>query len=158
MRADLHRARACVDRRERAAWILIGAGLAAWTAGDAFWSFHLSGLEEIRYPSLADAAHLLLFPAIYAGIVLLVRARVPRFHASLWLDGAIGALAIAAVGAALMYPAIDNATQGNASAVATNVAYPLGDLLLVGLRDRRRGPHGVASRARLRPDRDRARA
>ena len=61
-----------------------------------------------------------------------MRARVPKFHASLWLDGAMGALAIAAVGAALMYPAIDNATEGNASAVATNVAYPLGDLLLVG--------------------------
>ena len=125
-------ARGVLDRRERAAWILIGVGLAAWTAGDAFWSFHLSRMEEISYPSLTDAAHLLLFPATYAGIVLLVRARVPKFHASLWLDGAMGALAIAAVGAALMYPAIDNATEGNASAVATNVAYPLGDLLLVG--------------------------
>ena len=125
-------ARGATDARERAAWILIGAGLAAWAAGDAYWSFHLSRLEEISYPSLTDAAHLLLFPATYAGIVLLVRARVPRFHASLWLDGAMGALAIGAVGAALMYPAIDNATQGEASVVATNVAYPLGDLLLFG--------------------------
>ena len=125
-------ARGVTDARERAAWILIGVGLAAWAAGDAYWSFHLSQLEEISYPSLTDAAHLLLFPAAYAGIVLLVRARVPRFHASLWLDGAMGALAIGAVGAALMYRAIDDATQGDASAVATNVAYPLGDLLLVG--------------------------
>ena len=63
---------------------------------------------------------------------LLVRARVPRFHASLWLDGAIGALAVSAIGAALLYPAIENATQGDVSAVATNVAYPLGDMLLFG--------------------------
>jgi two-component system, cell cycle response regulator len=125
-------ARGVADRSERAAWILIGAGLAAWTAGDVYWSFHLSQQQEIRYPSLTDAAHLLLFPAVYAGIVMLVKARVPRFHASLWLDGAMGALAIGAVGAALMYPAIDNATQGNASEVATTVAYPLGDLLLGG--------------------------
>ena len=74
----------------------------------------------------------MLFPAAYAGIALLVRARVPRFHASLWLDGAIGALAIAAVGAAILYPAIERTTQGDVEAVAVNVAYPLGDLLLVG--------------------------
>ena len=74
----------------------------------------------------------MLFPAAYAGIALLVRARVPRFHASLWLDGAIGALAIAAVGAAILYRAIERTTQGDVEAVAANVAYPLGDLLLVG--------------------------
>ena len=124
--------RGVLDGRERVAWILIGLGLGAWAAGDALWTFYLSHQEEISYPSAADALHLLLFPATYAGIVLLVRARVPRFHASLWLDGAMGALAIGAVGAALMYAAIDHATEGNVSTVATNVAYPLGDLLLVG--------------------------
>ena len=125
-------ARGAGPRGERAAWILIGTGIAAWTAGDAYWAFHLSHQEEIAYPSLADAARLMLFPAAYAGIALLVRARVPRFHASLWLDGAIGALAIAAVGAAVMYRAIEPTTQGDVEAVAANVAYPLGDLLLVG--------------------------
>jgi two-component system cell cycle response regulator len=125
-------ARGIGARGERAAWILIGTGIAAWTVGDAYWAFHLSHQEEIAYPSLADAARLMLFPAAYAGIALLVRARVPRFHASLWLDGAIGALAIAAVGAAILYRAIERTTQGDVQAVAVNVAYPLGDLLLVG--------------------------
>ena len=105
-------ARGVTAHQERAAWILIGSGIAAWTVGDAYWAFHLSHQQEIAYPSLADAARLLLFPMIYAGIVLLVRTRVPRFHASLWLDGAIGALAIAAVGAAILYPAIERATLG----------------------------------------------
>jgi diguanylate cyclase (GGDEF)-like protein len=117
---------------ERAAWLLIGSGLAAWTAGDAYWVFHLSNQQEIVYPSLSDAARLLMFPAAYAGMILLVRARVPRFHASLWLDGAIGALAISALTAAVLYPAIERATRGNIEAVAANIAYPLGDLLLVG--------------------------
>jgi two-component system, cell cycle response regulator len=125
-------ARGVTARHERAAWALIGGGIAAWTAGDAYWAFHLSHQQEIAYPSLADAVRLMLFPMVYAGILLLVRARVPRFHASLWLDGAIGALAIAAAGAAVLYPAIERATHGDVEAVATNVAYPLGDLLLVG--------------------------
>lgn len=128
---------ACVGRalcapNERAAWALIGCGLAAWTVGDAYWTFHLSHQQEVAYPSVADAARLLMFPAAYAGIVLLVRARVPRFHASLWLDGAIGALAIAAVTAAVLYPTIERATHGDVEAVAASIAYPLGDLLLVG--------------------------
>ena len=125
-------ARGIIAKGERAAWILIGAAIGAWAAGDAYWSFHLADLETVEYPSLADAMRLLMFPAAYAGIVLLVRARVPKFHASLWLDGAIGALAVAAVGAALMYPAIERATQGDVSAVATGIAYPLGDMLLIG--------------------------
>ena len=125
-------ARGIAGRDERAAWLLIGGGLAAWTAGDAYWAFHLADRQEVVYPSAADAARLLMFPAAYAGIVLLVRARVPRFHASLWLDGAIGALAIAAVTAAVMYPAIERATHGDVEAVAASIAYPLGDLLLVG--------------------------
>ena len=125
-------ARGVSSDRERAAWILIGLGIAAWTAGDAYWAFHLSHQQVVAYPSLADAARLMLFPMIYAGIVLLVRARVPRFHASLWLDGAIGALAVAAIGAAILYPAVERATHADLQAVATNVAYPLGDMLLVG--------------------------
>jgi two-component system, cell cycle response regulator len=125
-------ARGASAREERAAWILMGFGLGCWAAGDAYWSFHLSSQEEIRYPSLTDSLHLMMFPAAYAGIALLVRARVPRFHASLWLDGAIGALAIAAAAAAVLYPSIESATQGDVEAVATNIAYPLGDLLLAG--------------------------
>jgi two-component system, cell cycle response regulator len=125
-------ARGALAREERLAWILIGCGLAAWTAGDSYWAFHLSGRQAIEYPSIADAARLLLFPAAYAGIALLVRARVPRFDASLWLDGVIGALAVAAVGAAVLYPALEGATQGELEAVATHIGYPLGDLLLIG--------------------------
>jgi two-component system, cell cycle response regulator len=125
-------ARAFSGRGERLAWALIGAGLAAWTAGDAYATFHLADRPEVGYTALADAVRLLMFPALYAGIVLLVRARVPRFHASLWLDGAIGALAIAAIGAAVLYPAIDRTSAAGVEAVATNIGYPLGDMLLVG--------------------------
>jgi len=125
-------ARGVGSREERVAWIFIGIGLLCWAAGDAYWSFHLSAQEEVRYPSLTDALHLLMFPAAYAGIALLVKARVPRFHASLWLDGAIGALAIAAAAAAVLYPVVETATHGDVEAVATNIAYPLGDMLLAG--------------------------
>ena len=131
---------------ERAAWLCIGAGLAAWSAGEIYWTTHLSGLETIPYPSLADAFYVALYPGLYAGIVLLVRSRVPRFHASLWLDGAIGGLTVAAFGAAILSPVIVDATGGSAAAVATNLTYPLGDLLLLSF------VAGIAAITGWRPD------
>ena len=148
-------ARGIGARGERAAWILIGAGIAAWTVGDAYWAFHLSHQEEIAYPSLADAARLMLFPAAYAGIVLLVRARVPRFHASLWLDGAIGALAIAAVGAAILYRAIERATQGDVVGGGRQCRVPARRPAPGRLRDRGGRAHRLAPGPGLRPDRAR---
>jgi two-component system cell cycle response regulator len=118
-------------RTERAAWLFIGAGLASWSTGEIYWTLYLSKLDTIPYPSIADGFYLGLYPALYVGIVLLVRSRVPRFSASVWLDGAIGGLTVAAFGVAVLYPAILDGTSGSGAAVATNLTYPLGDILLL---------------------------
>ncbi|MGH2991310.1 MAG: bifunctional diguanylate cyclase/phosphohydrolase [Solirubrobacterales bacterium] len=124
-------ARGVLVRTERSGWLALGIGIAAWTAADIYWSVELSGREEIPYPSIADALYLVFYPFAYAGIILIVRARVSSFPASQWLDGLIGALAATAVGAALLAPALTDADNGNTATVATNLAYPLGDLLLL---------------------------
>ena len=49
---------------------------------------------------------------------------------ALWLDGLITALAVAAVGAALVLGVVAS-TEGSFATVATNLAYPLGDLALL---------------------------
>lgn len=126
-------ARGVLVPSERAAWLVIGTGLASWTVGDLYWTLHLANLDTVPFPSVADAFYLVLYPALYTGIVLLVRARVPRFHRSLWLDGAIGALGTAALGSAILYPVFQSAIGGDPATVATNLAYPLGDLLLLSL-------------------------
>ena len=117
-------------RRERGAWLLVAAGL-LWAIGDLYWSFKLSKLEEIPYPSLADLFYLAGYPALYAGIALLTRTRLQTFERSVWLDGLIGALAVAAVGAAFLYPAFEGSTEGASPTVVVNLAYPLGDLMLL---------------------------
>ena len=97
----------------------------------------------------------MLFPAAYAGIVLLVRARVPRFHASLWLDGAIGALAIAAVGAAVMYRAIERDHAGRRRSGGRQCRLPARRPAAGRLRDRGGRADRLAPGPRLRPDRAR---
>ncbi|MGA2926680.1 MAG: bifunctional diguanylate cyclase/phosphodiesterase, partial [Solirubrobacteraceae bacterium] len=53
------------------------------------------------------------------------------FRPSLWLDGLIGATGVAAVGASFLVRFVLTHTGGSFSTVATNVAYPLADVVLL---------------------------
>jgi diguanylate cyclase (GGDEF)-like protein len=64
-------------------------------------------------------------------MILLVRRRIGRFDAGLWVDGLLGALTMAAVSAAVVLPPIIDMGEGTSAAIATNLAYPVGDTLVV---------------------------
>jgi diguanylate cyclase (GGDEF)-like protein len=122
--------RAVLVRRERLAWVLLGVSLSASTLGDVTYSI-LSAHGEPGTPSLADGFWFGFYPLAYAGLVLLLRARVLRAQASGWLDGLVAGLACASVVAALAWDTIAGTAVGSTAAVITTLAYPLGDLLLL---------------------------
>lgn len=126
-------ARATLLPEARAAWAVMGVGLLLWTGGEIYWSLELSQLDTPPFPSPADALYLSFYPASYIALLLLVRSRVRGFRRSQWLDGGIAALAVAGLAAAVAFQPIVEGTTGDAATVATNLAYPLGDLLLLGL-------------------------
>ena len=123
--------RSARSARIAAAWAAFGAGLTLWALADTYWTIAFSDLRRVPYPSLADAGYLATIPAFFVGIALLTRHRVGHFTAQKWFDGAIAALASSALGAALLAPALVGLTKGDAAAVLTNLAYPLGDLILI---------------------------
>jgi two-component system, cell cycle response regulator len=125
----------CVGRsRERAAWCLVALALILWATGESWYSVVLWDADPMPFPSVADAFWLAFYPAAVAALLVLVRSRRGGGASRVsWLDGAIGGLGIAAAGAAAVFAPIVDATGGSALAVATNLAYPLGDLLLVAL-------------------------
>src|SRR5919197_1941507 len=127
--------RAAIEpRRERAAWVCMGAGLVAYAGGNVTYQVWVGKLDPVPFPSVSDALFLAFYPCAYSTLVLLVRRRARSFHASLWLDGVVGGLGAAAIGAALAFQTIVNATGGAPRAVvATELAYPLADLLLLVL-------------------------
>ena len=67
------------------------------------------------------------------GVLALVRARTRDVPKTLWTDGSIAALAITAVSAAIVFETALGAAQGKPLAVATALAYPLTDLVLLGV-------------------------
>jgi two-component system cell cycle response regulator len=126
-------ARAVLVRVERLPWLLLSAALLLWTAGDLYYYVVLSGQENVPIPSVADPFYLAFYPVSYVALALLLRKRMRKFQGNLWLDGVIAALAVAAVGAAVVFDKVLSTTGGNALVVATNLAYPLADLLLLSL-------------------------
>ena len=119
--------------RERTAWLLIGLGVLAWSLGEVYYTAVLWDAEVIAIPSPADVGYLLLPPLALAGILLLLRARARSVPRTLLVDGVIAGLAVGAFSAALVFDAVLDNVEGNALAVATNLAYPLGDLVLLSL-------------------------
>jgi two-component system cell cycle response regulator len=125
--------RALAVREERAAWLMMGLGLISWAGGEIAWTVLLADDPDPPYPSLADVLYLAFYPASYASLLLLARSRTDSFRTSLWLDGAIAALTVAALIATLAFQPIVDATSGGPAEIAVNLAYPVGDLLLLGL-------------------------
>src|SRR5205823_2762725 len=61
------------------------------------------------------------------------RRRVSTFSATLWLDGLLAATAAAALGASVLVEVVVKSTHGSRLVVLTNIAYPIGDVLLLAL-------------------------
>ncbi len=113
-------------KRDRAAWIAITAALGSWVFGEIWWA----AFEPETYPSLTDAGFIGFYVLLYVGIVLLLRSRARSIGGTLWLDGVTASLTAAAVSAAVLVELVLESTEGSRSAVVTNLAYPLGDVLL----------------------------
>jgi len=58
---------------------------------------------------------------------------VSTFSASLWLDGLVAAAAAGALGASVLIEVVLNSTHVSRLVVLTNMAYPIGDVLLLAL-------------------------
>jgi two-component system cell cycle response regulator len=127
--------RAAAIREERLPWFVIGLGIVCWATADLVWTVAYADDPNAPYPSICDALWLAWYPASLVMLALLVRSRLRQARASLWLDGLIGAVATTALAAAIAYgPVIHEGGADDLSpAVATGLAYPVGDLLLLGV-------------------------
>ena len=114
----------------RRSWMIFGTGLALYGAGNIYWTIFIRTQDPEPFPSMADALWLSFYPCAFIALLLIVREIAEDVPLSLWLDGVVGGLAVAGVAAAFFGP-IFAVTGGSKTAVATTLAYPLLDVLLL---------------------------
>ncbi len=120
-----------VGSRRRTIPLLLGLGILSWSIGDAVLASESAGGATPAVPSLADLFYLGFYPIVYIALVLLTRKHLNRLGPTTWLDGAVAGLGAAALCACFAFNTVLHSVGGDASAVATDLAYPIGDGLLL---------------------------
>lgn len=116
----------------RAAWWCFAAALLVFAAAEITWGVLYSGSDDVPIPNPVDALYLSTYPLFMAGLVLMARSRVLDVPWHRWLDGFVLVLIVATPGVALLIlPVLEDAPLDLLARTVT-VAYPLGDVLLIG--------------------------
>jgi diguanylate cyclase (GGDEF)-like protein len=126
-------ARALRGGPERAAWMAIATGMVLWAAGDLGYLAAWGANGEPPYPNFTDALYLGYYVAMFVGVGLLLGARLRPIRRSLWLDGLVSGLTLAAFAAAFVFNPLLSSTEGDPVTVAVTLGYPVADLLLVSV-------------------------
>ncbi len=120
-----------IKRPGRSVPLLLGLSLVCWTLGDYVLTFESLGGKTPPTPSGADLLYLLFYPVAYVAVVKSLQRALGRLARPNWLDGVVAGFGAAALCAAFAFHSIHHLTGGTALSAAVNLAYPVGDLLLL---------------------------
>ena len=120
-------------RRDRAAWLTLGTGMALYTTGQVYWMGWIATLPDVPPVSLADPLWLAFYPCLYTASILVLRARMPARSSATWLDGLIAAACAAAFVSLPFLASISANPNSTVLAVVVLVAYPVADIILAGV-------------------------
>lgn len=120
-------------KRLRWSWMLLSLCELCWLLAQLIWSYYETVLGiDVPTPSVADAFWLVFYPLAFAGLIL----QVPRHKGgSGRLSSTLDALILTLASAGLIWqftvaPALTGKTDS--SLIVVTIAYPLGDLFLIG--------------------------
>ncbi len=122
-----------VQLERRAPWVLLAAGLLSYAAGSVYFNIESDGGATPGFPSAADVMWLALYPLTFAALAVLLRRRFVGVRASVWLDGVIGGTVAAAIVATAAFNPVFDVTGSSAASSVARLAYPVGDLVMVGI-------------------------
>ena len=115
-------------------WHLLAAGLALFTLADAMWFFYDVVLSrEVPDPSGIDMVYLSAYPLLAWGLVSLARAGYRGRSWGLVLEGGVFGLATFALGWVLLVEPAMGDSAGSTLATWVDVAYPVADVVLLGV-------------------------
>ena len=115
-----------------APWWLFAVGFLLFWLGDLYtYSYPKLLNKEVPFPSIGDGFYLVVYPALMAGLLILVRRRNPDSDRAGAIDSLIMTLGLALISwVALIQPSL-HVEDLSTPAKIVSVAYPLGDILLL---------------------------
>ena len=113
--------------KARAAWWLFVVGQLLFFSGDLYTYTY----PNASFPSIGDAFYLAVYPALMAGMIVLVRRRNPRRDPAAFIDAAILTIGIGLISWVFLIAPNIHLSGLSWPAKAVSVAYPLGDVLLL---------------------------
>ena len=118
----------------RLPWYLLAAGQLLFVTSDVIaHNYERLFGSGLAFPSIADPFHLAFYPFLVAGMVLIVRNRHEHRDSAATVDAMIVTLALATL---LWVYLIDPYTHADSLSVlrrATSIAYPIMDILVLGV-------------------------
>ena len=113
-------------------WLFLAAGQLAFVIGDVIWTVYQANGED-PFPSIADASYIIGYPILAVGLAIAIRRRVSGGDRAGLLDGAILACGAVVVWWSFVLGPLVATSDPDPLSFAIGVAYPIGDLLLIGL-------------------------
>ena len=123
-------ARALGSSRYRLFGSVLGVGMCFWAIGDFAMTIETLGGATPPGVSAANFLWAGFYPFAYVAVMMLIRQEVRKLRLANYLDGVMAALAVAALFAAFAFKTTLRSAGGSAHALAINVVYPVGDVLL----------------------------
>jgi diguanylate cyclase (GGDEF)-like protein len=117
----------------RRIWWALAAGQGLFLVGDVLWTLYEDVLGIEPYPSAADLAYLLSYPALALGMMWLVRGRRRGRDRAAFLDAAILTTGFTVVGAVfVVQPAAETGGRTTLEQLVA-AAYPAADMLVLAV-------------------------
>ncbi len=116
----------------RLPWWLMATGQALFVAGDIVWNWYET-IGESPFPSTADILYLAGYPFIAVGLLLLIRRRLGDGDRGGLLDAAILTTGVAILSWTFFIRPLTIDTELDALSMAISLAYPIADLILIGV-------------------------
>jgi len=125
----LYRNRAGRDR----GWLLVVLGYAGWVVGDVQNSLELHAFAMHSYPLPSDVVYLSSYGVLAAGLAVIVRDRRRERDPGALLDALIITISVGVVAAVFVVGPIAHDSSLGLAARTVSSAYPLADVLLLGI-------------------------
>ena len=118
--------------QSRGPWLWFAVGFLLFWLGDLYtYSYPRLLGREVPFPSVGDAAYLVVYPALMAGLLILVRRRNPEGDRPGVIDSLIMTLGLALISWVVLIKPSLYVDELSVTAKLVSIAYPIGDILLL---------------------------